>query len=89
MNLEQAEAQLKTNGYSEVAFHEDPPDFEYPEHDHPVDTAYIVTKGEMAVFLEGAERKMREGDRLDIGKHILHSAKIGGAGCTFLIGVRI
>lgn len=89
MTQEQWEQQLKSDGYSQVAQHKDPPNFEYPEHSHPVDTSYVVLQGNMVVQMEGQEQVVGEGQRLDIGKQVVHWARVGAEGCTFLIGIRM
>ncbi len=83
------ETQLKKEGFSQVALHEDPPSFSYSDHSHPIDTAYVVLHGEMQVWLDGKEHVIKEGGRLDIKKHVVHSAKIGQEGCKFLIAIRV
>lgn len=83
------EQQLKIDGYSQICVHEDQANFEYPDHDHPVDTAYVVLRGNMVVRLNGKEHAVREGDRLDIAKNVVHWARMGEQGCKFLVGVRI
>lgn len=89
MAPEQWEQQLINDGYGQVCVHEDHANFEYPDHDHPVDTAYIVLKGQMVVRVNGKEQVVREGERLDIAKNAVHWAKMGEKGCRFLVGVRI
>jgi len=89
MSIEQFEQQLINDGYSQIMIHEDPPDREYPDHDHPIDTAYVVVEGTMVVRMDGTERTVKQGERLDIGKNVMHWAKIGSEGCKFLIGVRM
>ena len=83
------EIELKKEGFSQVALHEDPPDFSYSDHSHPIDTAYVVLHGEMQVWVDGKEHVIRPDDRLDIKKHLVHSAKIGPEGCKFLIAIRV
>ncbi len=85
----QWEATLKKEGFSQVALHEDPPDFFYSDHSHPVDTAHVVLRGGMQVWFDGKEHSVKEGDRLDVKKHAVHSAKIGPDGCKFLTAIRV
>ena len=89
MTMQQWEEQLKTDGFNQVTEHKDPPGYEYPDHSHPVDTAHVVLKGSMRVWFDGREHIVKDGGRLDVGKHTIHKAKIGPDGCTFLIGVRM
>jgi quercetin dioxygenase-like cupin family protein len=80
------EQQLIRDGYNKVSTHVDKAGYEYPDHCHPVDTAHVVLKGEMTVWFNGQEKVVKEGERLDVGKEVVHRAKIGPKGCTFLVG---
>lgn len=89
MTREEWEIQLKRDNFGELWIHEDPPEQSYPEHSHPVDSTHVVLRGSMVVTFEGHDNFVGPGDRIDVGKHVLHSAKIGSEGCVFLMGVRI
>lgn len=80
---------LIAQGYEQVCVHKDAPNFEYPSHDHPVDTAYGVLAGEMTVWIKDREHIVKKGQQLEIGKHVEHRALMGKEGCKFLVGVRI
>ncbi len=86
---DEKEQELKRDGYTQVTVHKDPPDFEYPQHDHPVDTAYVVLNGEMMVRMDGTEYSLKAGERLDIRKYVAHFARMGKQGCEFLVGVKV
>ena len=91
-SLEEWKTQLGKEQFGQLWMHEDPPGHVYEEHSHPIDTVYVVFKGAMVVWLtqaEAQEHPVGEGERLDIAKHVSHRAKIGPAGCKFLIGCRI
>lgn len=87
--IEEWKTQLEKEQFGQLWVHEDPAGHLYEEHSHPVDTAYVVLKGSMVVWLTEIEHKVGEGERLDIAKHVSHRAKIGPEGCKFLIGCRI
>lgn len=89
MTTQDWEQQLIKDGYTSVTLHKDPPDFKYPEHDHPVDTAYVALKGSMVVKMAGKDFAVEEGQRIDIGKQVIHEACVGKEGCSFLIGVKV
>lgn len=78
-----------TDGYRQHWTHTDPPGYFYPEHSHPIDSAHVVLKGSMVVHVGGTGHTLHEGDRFDVPKDVVHTAKIGPHGCTFLIGVRV
>lgn len=89
MTLEQWKQQLTEEHFGELWVHTDPPGHFYEEHEHPVDTVYVVLTGSMTVWFEGSEHIVKEGERLNILKGIPHRAKMGPQKCTFLIGVRM
>lgn len=89
MTQEEWERALEQDGYSKITAHKDPPDFEYPKHDHPIDTAYVTLKGDMKIWIEGEEYNMPIDKRLDVKKHAVHWSTIGKQGCEFLVAVRI
>lgn len=81
--------QLEQEGFREKWVHTDAPGYEYSEHTHPVDTTYVVLEGNMIVRIGGQDREVCTGDRFDVTKNTIHSAKVGPKGCTFLIGVKV
>ena len=80
---------LRKEHFNEVWTHTDPAGHFYEGHSHPVDTVHVVLQGSIIVWAEGKEHLIQAGERLDLAKHMSHSAKIGPQGCTFLTGVRI
>lgn len=89
MTIEDWEGQLIKDGYANVTLHKDPADFKYPEHSHPVDTAYAILKGDMIVKMEGKDFAIGQGQRIDITKQVIHEALVGKDGCSFLVGVKV
>lgn len=81
--------QLLQEKYGEIWVRTDPPDFVYEEHEHPVDTIYVVMEGSMVTKTNGQTKELKSGDRWLVKKHILHGSIIGPTGCTYLTGVRI
>lgn len=79
------EDELKKEGFFTYV-HTDGPDAHYPDHMHDQIAAHIILKGEMWLTMNGKKHFLKVGDRLDVPKGVVHSAKIGPKGCTFLIG---
>ena len=50
------------------------------------DSAHVILEGELSLTMRGNARTYREGDRVDVPGGTVHSAKIGPAGCRYLIG---
>lgn len=90
MPPEKWKTQLTKEGYGELWVHTDEPGFVYEAHAHPVDTVHVILQGSMSVWIGGDPVvEFHTGDRLDIPKHVPHSATIGQNGCVYIIGVKI
>lgn len=78
---------LKDEGFSDVYIWEDKPGFEYPEHTHEKHTVHIIISGEMELLdSKGSRRLLKTGERFDIPAGTSHSAKMGAAGCRYVVG---
>jgi len=86
MNEKELESLLEDEGFSGVFVHTDAPDAYYPEHTHGGVTAHIVLEGEITVSSEGVTKTYRAGERFDVPRGAVHSARIGLAGCRYMIG---
>ncbi len=86
MEVEELKEKLEQDGYRHVCVIEDPPNKFYKNHAHLADTAHIILEGQMTLFLETGEKTAREGERFDVPKGDIHSAKIGPNGCKYIIG---
>ncbi len=88
MNLAELEKQLRQEGFRRTYVWQDGPNASYPEHAHPTETAHIILEGEMAVTMNGETRTFRAGERCDVAAGARHAARMGPAGCRYLIGER-
>lgn len=89
MDRETWEKKLHEEGFSEVNTHTEGPNFYFEEHEHPVYTSQVILEGLMIIWQEGKQHDLKPGDRFDVPKGMMHSAKIGPEGCTYIIGIRI
>jgi quercetin dioxygenase-like cupin family protein len=80
------EERLREEGFSNIFVWQDRPNAFYPDHTHPGVTAHIVLEGEITVTCHGVTKTYKAGDRLDVPKETVHSAKIGPKGCRYVIG---
>ena len=78
--------QLESEGYESVYEWQDKPEAIYEEHSHESKTSLYVTDGEVTFAVDGKEKKLKAGDRLDIPAGSLHSAVVGPKGCIMVIG---
>lgn len=89
MNEKEWREQLAKDDFKEIWVRADKPNCEYEAHEHPVDTTHVVLRGSLQVKMNGKTYEIKENERLDIEKHIEHSAKIGSQGCTFLMAAKV
>jgi quercetin dioxygenase-like cupin family protein len=81
--------QLKSEGFPFVFEWTDAPDTIYTPHLHKGRVTFYITKGEIAVDILGKKLLITEGKRLDVPPAVIHSAKVGPQGCSFVVGEEI
>ncbi len=86
MNEKELEKKLRDEGFSWIFIHRDRPGAYYSDHTHSGITTHLVLEGEITVTSEGRTDKYGPGDRFDVPADTVHSAKIGSAGCRYMIG---
>ncbi len=86
MNLRDLEKQLHAEGFRHTYVWQDGPDAFYAEHTHASETAHIILEGEMTLTMDGQTHTLRAGERCDVPAGTVHSARMGPAGCRYLIG---
>ncbi len=80
------EAKLKTERFAQVYARMDPPEILYPPHAHGRLVAHVILEGDMVLTIGGDSVTLSPGDRMDIPANVVHAARIGPYGCTYLIG---
>jgi quercetin dioxygenase-like cupin family protein len=78
--------QLESEGFSATFVWQDAPGAFYPDHTHAGLTAHIILDGEMTLTMAGKSATYRAGERVDVPADAVHSAKMGSAGCRYLVG---
>ena len=86
MNVAEHEEQLHREGFRHTYVWQDGPRASYPEHTHAVETAHIILDGEMTLTMGGRSITYRSGERCDVPAGAAHAARMGPAGCRYLIG---
>jgi len=86
MNLAQLEEQLHAEGFGHTYVWQDGPHAHYADHTHAAETAHIILDGEMNLTMAGESKTYRVGERCDVPAGTVHSARMGPAGCRYLIG---
>ena len=85
MNEEEIMRMLMNEGYKEVYIQQDGSHKFYPEHSHG-QTTLIVLEGTMWVKMNRETILLTPGKRLDIPANVIHEAKMGLEGCTYVVG---
>lgn len=78
---------LEAEGF-EVHAWRDPADRIYGAHHHDCDESLWVVRGSIVFRVDEREYRLGPGDRLLLPAGILHSARAGPDGATYLIGQR-
>ena len=78
--------QLEDEGFGHIFVRQDQPEAFYPEHTHACLTTHIILEGEMTLTMNGQSKKYGAGERFDVPSDAAHSARVGPAGCRFLVG---
>jgi len=86
MILAELENKLHSEGFGRTYIWQDGPGQRYAEHTHPVETAHIILEGEMTLTMDGQSTTYRVGERCDVPAGAVHAARMGPAGCRYLIG---
>jgi mannose-6-phosphate isomerase-like protein (cupin superfamily) len=86
MNVAELEKKLHSEGFAHTYIWQDGPEQHLFEHAHPVETAHIILEGEITLTVDGRSATYRAGERCDVAAGIVHAARMGPAGCRYLIG---
>ncbi len=80
---------LTAAGYSPVYVWKAIPDEEDADHMHPFETHIVVVEGEIVIETEEEVQKILQAeDTIDIPEFIVHKARAGKEGCTYVIAER-
>jgi hypothetical protein len=80
---------LTAAGYHPVYIWKAMPDEEDADHMHPFETRIVVVEGEIMIETEEEVRKtLQAEDTIDIPEYIVHKARAGKEGCTYVIAER-
>jgi quercetin dioxygenase-like cupin family protein len=86
MTEDEAIVSLAQEGFAQVYAGREPPHASFAEHDHAARSALIIVDGEMTIIERGATRTLQAGDRLDVPVGAVHAARVGAAGCHYVVG---
>ncbi|KAK3989133.1 hypothetical protein QBC44DRAFT_342746 [Cladorrhinum sp. PSN332] len=86
----EAEAEVRSWGFSEVYTWTDRPNSHYHPHSHPGLTTHLILAGQLTITYPEEENPQKTtwkvGDRIDVEAGRVHEVWIGGEGCTYVIG---
>jgi quercetin dioxygenase-like cupin family protein len=78
---------LAAEGFGAFRWH-DAPGATYAPHTHDRDESLWMLEGEITFGAGGREFRLGPGDRLMLPRGTVHTARVGPAGATYLIGER-
>jgi mannose-6-phosphate isomerase-like protein (cupin superfamily) len=78
--------QLQSEGFAHTFVWQDGSNAFYPDHMHAGLTAHVILDGEMTLTMDGKSHTYRVGDRCDVPAGAVHAARMGPAGCRYLVG---
>jgi mannose-6-phosphate isomerase-like protein (cupin superfamily) len=87
--MDKLEAKLRAEGFHHTYVWQDGPNASYSDHTHPAETAHIILEGQMTLTMAGKSTTYSTGERCDVPAGAVHSARMGPAGCRYLIGEKI
>ena len=83
---------LESEGYNKVWAYGAEPNEVDDEHDHNFDTKLHVLSGEIRIkkLSDGMimDFLLKKGDEIEIPRNQLHSARVGGDGCRYIVAER-
>ncbi|KAM7187922.1 cupin domain containing protein [Rhypophila sp. PSN 637] len=90
LSRSEAEAKVKSWGFSHVFTWTDSPNSHYPPHSHAGLTTHLILKGELTLtYPKDAlpeKTTFGVGARIDVDAEKVHEVWIGKEGCTYVIG---
>jgi mannose-6-phosphate isomerase-like protein (cupin superfamily) len=88
VDFQSIENELRTEGFVHTYIWQDGPHAHYSDHTHATETTHVILDGEMTLTMDGRSVTYRVGDRTDVPAGAVHSARMGPAGCRYLVGER-
>lgn len=67
----------------------DSPNTEYPKHAHKGKVSFYVVDGSIVMNIEGVNKTVTKGERMNVPVGHFHTGKVGSGGCTFIVGEEI
>ncbi|MBP7741338.1 MAG: cupin domain-containing protein [Candidatus Pacebacteria bacterium] len=86
MSKELLKQKLAEEGFPHIYEWTDEPGTDYPAHAHKGKVSMYILSGGLTFWFGSEEVVLKERDRLDVPVGKEHTAKVGEAGCTFLVG---
>ncbi|QQG39630.1 MAG: cupin domain-containing protein [Candidatus Aenigmatarchaeota archaeon] len=84
------EKELKDEGFVHVYEWTDKPHTKYPAHKHRGKVSFYILKGSITMnFEDGRAANLKKGDHMKVPMGVTHTAEVGPAGCTFIVGEEI
>lgn len=89
MNIEDCCKQLESEGFKHVYEWTDEPGTVYPSHAHQDAVSMYITTGGLTFTFPDKTVSLKEGNRFDVPPGKDHTAIVGPAGCSYVVGEMI
>ena len=86
MNIQNFGAQLKTDGFDEIALVEKPVGYAMGEHQHPFEARALITMGNITLTVNGMATTYAAGDVFSLPAQTPHFENAAAYGVTYLAG---
>lgn len=80
--------QLELEGYTGVFVQHFESNTAFGSHTHEQAAVHVILEGDMVLEDANGSKSLVAGDRFEIPKGTIHTAKCGEAGCTFIVGTK-
>jgi quercetin dioxygenase-like cupin family protein len=88
MNVQDFEASLRQDGFTELLARQQPPGYFLGDHQHAFDARALVIQGDITLTVAGSVSAYPTGTVFELAAGTLHQEQTGPEGVTYLVGRR-
>ena len=88
MNVQDFEATLRQDGFTELLARQQPPGYFLGDHQHAFDARALVIQGDITLTVAGLASAYPLGTVFELTAGTLHQEQAGPEGVTYLVGRR-
>ena len=88
MNVQDFEATLRQDGFTELLARQQPPGYFSGDHQHAFDARALIIQGDITLTVAGLASAYPLGTVFELAAGTLHQEQAGPEGVTYLVGRR-